>query len=100
MSNYKTNYVMHDKSVVQYVPTGREYLIIAKNVISPELNRWYISTVDGNIIDPYAISPHELRKKDVYMQQVSEHIFDMYIKYINGQTRVPLKSIERLMNHG
>ncbi len=93
----QTIYTMHNKSRVDSVPFGREYLILAKYVVSENMERFYLKMVDGKLINPDEIDAHELRKNDGAFVAVSAEVYDKYQAAIHGTTRTPFRSIERLI---
>jgi hypothetical protein len=94
----KVTLTLFNKTVVESIPIGREYLIIAKKVETDNIAQFYVRFINNSPVSPVENTIYELKKNDGTFIKVSESVYSMYIDIINGKSRVSLNSIERLSN--
>lgn len=91
-----TEFTLHNKTVVPSVPIEREYLIIAKKVITDNLNRYFLKSISSGYINPDEYSSFQLRKDLGTYVEVSDKVYNKYHEIINGTSRTTYKSLERM----
>jgi hypothetical protein len=89
-------FTLHNKSIVQSIPQEREYLVLAKKVTNEVLTRYFLKSVASGYINPDEYSSYQLRKDIGTYIEVSEIMYDKYHDIINGISRTPFKSLERM----
>ncbi len=94
----KVTLTLFNKSSVESVPPGREYLIIAKKVQTDNISQYMIKFINNFPVSPVENTVYELKKNDGTFVKVNESVYNTYIDIINGKSRVSLNSIGRLSN--
>ena len=62
------------------------------------LEKFYLKLGSGTLIDAKNKSLYELKnQRSVTYKQVTQQVYDTYIKYLKSTTKVSLRSIERLL---
>jgi len=89
-------FTLHNKSIVQTVPKEREYLILAKKVTNEVLTRYFLKSMISGYVNPDEYTSYQLRKDLGTYIEVSEAIYNKYHDIINGISRTPFKSLERM----
>jgi hypothetical protein len=95
-------YTIHNRTIVDSIPLGREHLVIAKeinNQVSETqlVTRYYVKLINNKLVNPAGLSAFEMRKNEGKFVEVKKEVYDKYHNIINGKSRVSLMSLEGIM---
>jgi hypothetical protein len=93
----KTSLILFNRKIEESVPNGREYLILAKRLVTENMTQCHLRLINNALIDPNKNTSYEIRKNEGVFIKVTDEIFNMYSEVITGKSKVSLNSIERLI---
>jgi hypothetical protein len=92
------DYLNSEGLIVSDVNPMMEYKIVAKKIITENLVRYFIKRSNGRLLDPKKLGARELKSARTTFIEVTELVFLKYHDYILNKTKVPLNSIERMID--
>lgn len=91
-------YTLHNLKQVTEIPTYRKYHVLAYKVTTANMVQCFLRMYVGKLVNPLIISLSELKHYDEHFVRVNEDIYNRYHKILNGQSKTPLNSLERLLS--
>lgn len=88
---------LFNKTQVESVPIGREYLILAKAVTTDNMTQYLLKVLGNRLVNPSDFTIYELKKNDGQLVRVSEEVYSKYHLIINGQSKTPLRTLEGML---
>lgn len=88
---------LFDKTQVESVPVGREYLVLAKAVTTDSMTQYLLKVVGNRLVNPADFTLYELKKNDSQLVRVSEEVYLKYHAIINGLSKTPLRTLEGMI---
>jgi hypothetical protein len=88
---------LFNKTQVESVPVGREYLVLAKAVTTDSMTQYLLKVLGNRLINPVDYTIYELKKNDGQLVRVSEEVYNKYHAIINGQSKTPLRTLEGML---
>lgn len=91
-------YINNEGQLISEFNPRMEYKLVAKKVKTENLVRFFIKRSSGRLLDVKKLNNFELKSARTVFIEVKESIFNKYVDYINNKTKVPLNSIERMID--
>lgn len=94
------------KSLIFYDKNGEEtqkpetdngqYKVLAKKMTGEEINRYWVAYAHGLPVEVKKLSDGELKRLNFKMTEVTEPVFDKYMKYLRSESlRMSVSNIRR-----
>lgn len=92
-----STYYDRDGHEIEKPMQGFEYRVCAKKLVGEQMVRFFISTANGKFMDPRKYNDRQMKTYISKMKEVGSEVFEKYVQYLQGKTRVSLTSIERMI---
>lgn len=89
-------YVYHNLMIGDIRPENK-FKVLAYRIKTEHLTQCFLRVIDTKLVNPSEYNMHQLVKSGEEFVKVTEEHFNKYLDIIHNKSRVPLKSLERLI---
>lgn len=91
------SYIYYDMTESDFLKHRNKCKVIAYKIKTEHLTQCFLRVIDTKLVGRFQFSASELLHSGEEFAKVNEEIYNKYLDILNGKSRVPLKSLERMI---
>jgi hypothetical protein len=90
-------HVLHNLSVVDKMDDPNRWKVIAYKITTDNMEQHFLRLGYSKLVNPAEITLGELKQMGEHFVKVTQEVYEKYMKVLHNESRVPFRSLERLI---